>query len=76
MLLKLIPLFLFTSFNVATGKFNIIIMAYICVFSDLSLDKSGLVQLPFFFFKDFIYLLRERGREGERERNISVQGVH
>ena len=28
------------------------------------------VRLP--FFKDFIYLLLERGREGERERNISV----
>ena len=27
-----------------------------------------------FFFKDFIYLLLERGREGER--NISVQDIH
>ena len=42
------------------------------IFSDLHALLS-LVDAQH-FFKDFIYLLfRERGREGERERNIDVR---
>ena len=34
--------------------------------------KSWLFRRPFFFFKDFIYLFLKKGREEEREGNISV----
>ena len=31
-----------------------------------------IININFFFFKDFIYLFLEEGREKERERNINV----
>ena len=30
----------------------------------------------YYFFKDSIYLFRERGKEGEREGNINVREKH
>ena len=32
--------------------------------------------LFFCFFKIYVFIFRERGREGERERNIEVQEIH
>ena len=43
------------------------------VFTNLKIYTSNQIHSTMFFLKDFIYLFfRERGREGERQRNINV----